>query len=347
MKVAHVSDATTQRIRNAVISGSQRLDKTAADRVTNLFLKDNSVDIISAGFSGGQGRPGVENGPQKLLENGLEYQLKGLGWNVTNKPGFPYHPPETRPKDGDDSIGKLKHANYVSNATKKLAELVQESCEQGRLPLTLGGDHSLAIGTLAGSSKVYGSKLGVIWVDAHADINTPNTTDTGNLHGCPLSFLLGLESTDISPFNKWLKPCISPNRLVYIGLRDVDPGERKIIRDHNIKAFSMHEVDKYGIGKIMEMALEYLGNKDPIHLSFDVDAFDPSVVPATGTPVRGGLSFREGHYICEELYDSGSLVAVDIMEVNPLLAQSEAELIQTVKIGCSLARTSLGETLLW
>ncbi|KAF9997465.1 Arginase, catabolizes arginine to ornithine and urea [Modicella reniformis] len=186
---------------------------------------------------------------------------------------------------------------------------------------------------------------GLIWVDAHADINTPETTESGNIHGCPVSFLLGIAG-QIPEFS-WVKPCLRPERLVYIGLRDVDHAEKKILRDHGIKVFSMHEVDKYGIAKVVEMAVEHVspGRTRPIHLSFDVDALDPSVAPSTGTPVRGGLTFREGHYICEAIYETGCLVSMDLMEVNPSLEDDHA-VIQTVTVGCSLVRSTLGETLL-
>ena len=149
------------------------------------------------------------------------------------------------------------------------------------------------------------------------------------------------------PEFSWIKPLLKPERLVYIGLRDVDDGEKKLLKEHNIKAYSMHEVDKYGIGKVVDMALDHV-NPDrsrPVHLSFDVDAMDPSVAPSTGTPVRGGLTFREGHYICEALHETGLLVAVDLMEVNPAL-ENENAVKQTVSVGCSLIRSALGETLL-
>lgn len=173
-----------------------------------------------------------------------------------------------------------------------------------------------ALGTVSGSLRAH-PDAALIWIDAHADINTPATTPSGNLHGCPVSFLLGLPGTDVEPFKTWLpaKPLLKSDSLVYIGLRDIDSGERKILRENGIKAFSMHEVDRYGIGRVVEMALEHVNKgkeiKRPIHLSFDVDALDPSVAPSTGTPVRGGLTFREGHYICEALYETGCLVAMD------------------------------------
>ncbi|KAI5449572.1 Arginase, catabolizes arginine to ornithine and urea [Naganishia albida] len=246
----------------------------------------------------------------------------------------------------DPPIGNMKKPRLVSSVCEKLSGVVKGYAERGVMPVTLGGDHSLAMGTIAGSMAAYPEAC-VIWIDAHADINTPLTTDTGNLHGCPVSFLLGLEGTDVAPFNEWIKPCLRPDRLVYIGLRDVDPAEKRILRENNIKCFTMHDVDKHGIGKVVEMALAHVNPKGerPVHLSFDVDATDPSVAASTGTPVRGGLTFREGHYICEAIAETGCLVALDIMEVNPTLG-SENAVEQTVAVGCSLARAALGETLL-
>lgn len=182
------------------------------------------------------------------------------------------------------------------------------------------------------------------------DINGVDDTESGNLHGCPLSWAVGV-SRIVEGF-EWIskaqQPRLHPSRLVYIGLRDVDDAEKRILKEHNIKAFSMHHVDKYGIGKVVEMALDHV-NPDrnrPIHLSYDVDALDPSVVPATGTPVRGGLTFREGHYICEALYETGLVVAMDCVEVNPDLSTKKEDLDLTIRTGMSLIRAAFGESLL-
>lgn len=172
--------------------------------------------------------------------------------------------------DEDQNIGKMINPRSVSKVCKEVGRLVGDACQAGQLPLTLGGDHSLAMGTVSGTLSKYPDAC-LIWIDAHADINTPLTTDSGNLHGCPVSFLMGLEGTDVAPFNEWIKPCLDPSRIVYIGLRDIDSGERKILKDKNIKAFSMHHVDKWGIGKVVEMALDHV-NPDrnrPIHLSYE------------------------------------------------------------------------------
>ncbi|KAJ3280700.1 Arginase, catabolizes arginine to ornithine and urea [Borealophlyctis nickersoniae] len=269
-------------------------------------------------------------------------QLQDLGWKIEGfDEKFPTYE-HLKPQGEEGKVGNLKNVGYVSRVTESVSQSVKAICEKGHLALTLGGDHSLAMGTISGSASVY-KDIGVIWVDAHADINTPETTTSGNLHGCPVSFLMGLAGA--VPGFSWLTPCLSPSRIVYIGLRDVDGPEKHILRTNNIKAFSMYDVDKHGIGAVVNMALEYLGKDTPVHLSFDVDALDPTVAPSTGTPVRGGLTFREGHYICEAVCETGRLVAVDLMEVNPTLGD-QASLVQTVQIGCSLVRSALGETLL-
>jgi len=316
------------------------------------IAQPKTVSIVGCPFSGGQHRVGVDKGPIHLVNAGLVDQLKDLGWTVQFNG---HHQFEDISAEVDPPIGKLKNPRLVSKVTEAVARVVGDYATRGLLSLTLGGDHSLAMGTIAGTLSGHPDAC-VIWVDAHADINTPETTDSGNIHGMPLAFLTSLSGT-ISlgdtkgsqpvPFS-WLDSVhLPPSRLAYIGLRDVDKGEKAILREYNIAAFSMHEVDRYGIGTVVEMALDRVNpdRSKPIHLSFDVDALDPSVAPSTGTPVRGGLTFREGHYICERLYETGLLVAVDLMEVNPSL-KDEADVQQTVAVGCSLVRAALGETLL-
>ncbi|RKP06055.1 arginase [Thamnocephalis sphaerospora] len=289
-------------------------------------------------------KEGVDAAPMRLTEFGLETQLHALDWRVERNDKL-LDCSHLRPARDPDA-GIIKQPRYVAAVNQVLAEEVRAHCAKGELSLTVGGDHSLAIGSISGSIAVYGEDLCVVWVDAHADINTPETTESGNLHGCPVAFLLGLTRGQVPGFD-WVEPILRKERLVYIGLRDVDAGEKRILREQGIRAFSMHEVDKYGIGRVVEMALDHVNPQRnlPIHLSFDVDALDPSVAPSTGTPVRGGLTFREGHYICEAIAETGQLVAMDLVEVNPALGDAEA-LEQTVKVGCSLVRCALGETLL-
>jgi arginase len=267
----------------------------------------------------------------------------------------------------------MKNPLAVSAVTQKLSEQVYTHAKEGRCVLTLGGDHSIAIGTIAGTARAIRERLNremaVVWVDAHCDINTPETSESGNIHGMPVAFLTGLAKEERKDIFGWLKDenLISVKKLVYIGLRDVDRGEKLILREHGIKAFSMHDIDRYveypiphlgsphtlmlprhGIGRVMEMALGHIGNDTPIHLSFDVDALDPMWAPSTGTPVRGGLTLREGDFIAECVHETGCLVAMDLVEVNPTLEPGIDDIgaQQTVRSGCSLVRCALGESLL-
>ena len=313
------------------------------------FHNSLSTVLIPSPFSGGQPRKGVEQGPEGMFKAGLQQQLETLGWNVTVDNSIPWDEVNISEKE-DAAINSMMNPHAVSKASEHLSKVVESVAKAGKLPVTVGGDHSLGTGSMIGIARAH-PDVATIWVDAHADINTPDTTPSGNLHGCPVSFALGLEGTYVEPYKSWIPnpPVCKPQNLVYIGLRDIDEGERKILKKHNILAYSMYHVDKFGIGRVVEMALDYLnGNtgrrERPIHLSFDVDAMDPSVAPSTGTPVRGGLTFREGHYICEAVAETGSLVAMDIVEVNPSLEVHAAE--QTINVGCSITRAALGETLL-
>jgi arginase len=284
-----------------------------------------------------------------LIESGLADQLKDdLEYNIhfDNKV---HSYDELLPSSDPDHRG-MKKPRAVSAVTEALSQQDYDHAKEGRFVLTLGGDHSIAIGTISGTAKAIRERLdrdmAVIWVDAHADINTPETSDSGNIHGMPVAFLTGLASDKPdAPFG-WIKDehRVSVKKLVYIGLRDVDRGEKKILRENGIKAFSMHDIDRHGIGKVMDMALGWIGSDTPIHLSFDIDALDPRFAPSTGTAVRGGLTLREGDFIAECVHQTGSLVALDLVEVNPSLEEEGAA--ETVRSGVSIVRCALGDTLL-
>jgi arginase len=336
--------------------------------------RPDELGVVAVGFSGGQTKDGVDAAPQALIEAGLLAQLSDdLGYTLHGHDEVHTYADVMAAADkldeddggGDKNTSRgMKRPAAVSAVTQKIAEQVYAHAREGRLVLTLGGDHSVAIGTIAGTARAVRERLGrdmaVIWVDAHADINTPETSDSGNIHGMPLSFLTGLATSDDDRRFGWVRAenRISTAKLVYIGLRDVDRGEKKILRDNRIRAFSMHDIDAHGIGRVMDMALAHIGADTPIHLSFDVDALDPMWAPSTGTPVRGGLTLREGDYICECASATGQLVGVDLVEVNPSLGASSrggaaagegAEAVaagDTVRAGCSLVRCALGESLL-
>lgn len=321
--------------------------------VSSKFLSHpEELGVVAVGFSGGQCKPGVDAAPSALIESGLLSQLHSeLGYKLHGDDQVHLYT-DLVPAD-DPPFRDMKNPRAVSSVTKRIADQVYTHAKEGRLVLTLGGDHSIAIGTIGGTAKAIRERLGremaVIWVDAHADINSPESSASGNIHGMPVSFLTGLSREDNEDFFGWLRPenLISVKKLVYIGLRDVDPGEKRILRENGIKAFSMFDIDRHGIGRVMEMALGHIGTDTPIHLSFDVDALDPMWAPSTGTPVRGGLTLREGDYICECVHETGSLVAVDLVEVNPSLAPAnDIGAHETVRAGCSLVRCALGESLL-
>ncbi|KAI4230520.1 MAG: hypothetical protein LQ349_006225 [Xanthoria aureola] len=323
---------------------------TSPSTIKPKFLANsNELGVVAVGFSGGQCKPGVEAAPKALIAAGLLTQLKeDLGYDLFHDDTVHYY--ESIIPDFDPDYRNMKNPLAVSAVTQQLSQQVYEHAQHGRCVLTLGGDHSIAIGTISGTAKAIRERLNremaVIWVDAHADINTPETSGSGNIHGMPLAFLTGLAVEEREDVFGWLKEDqkISVKKLVYIALRDVDPGEKEILRDHGIKAFSMHEIDKHGIGRVMEMALGHIGTDTPIHLSFDVDALDPQFAPSTGTPVRGGLTLREGDFIAECVHETGSLVAMDLVEVNPSLDAVGAA--ETIRAGCSLVRCALGDTLL-
>ena len=300
-----------------------------------------------------QCKPGVDAAPSALIEAGLLTQLREeLGYAIHGDDEVHLYA-DLVPATDPDHRG-MKRPRAVSAVTQRIAEQTYAHARAGRMTLTLGGDHSIAVGTIGGTARATRERLGrdlaVIWVDAHADLNTPETSASGNIHGMPAAFLTGLarEADADAPFG-WLTDAhrISPAKLVYIGLRDVDAPEKRLLRAHGIRAFSMFDIDRHGIGRVVDMALAHIGADTPVHLTFDVDALDPLWAPSTGTPVRGGLTLREGDYICECVHESGCLVAVDLVEVNPSLApETDVGAHETVRAGCSLVRCALGESLL-
>ena len=323
---------------------------TSPSTIRQKFLsKPSELGVVAVGFSGGQCKDGVDAAPTALIQAGLLDQLENeLGYTLHGDSQV-HNYNEVRPASDPDVRG-MKNPTAVSAVTQDLSSKIYTQAKEGRFVLTLGGDHSIAIGTISGTAKAIRERLGkevaVIWVDAHADINTPETSDSGNIHGMPVAFLTGITTSDRKDVFGWLEPSmrLNPSKLVYIGLRDVDRGEKAILRQHGIRSFSMHDVDKHGIGRVVEMALAHIGTDTPIHLSFDVDALDPQWAPSTGTPVRGGLTLREGDYIAECVHETGQLVAMDLVEVNPSLEVAGAS--ETVRAGCSLVRCALGDTLL-
>ncbi|KAK0066205.1 Arginase, partial [Biomphalaria pfeifferi] len=283
-----------------------------------------TVGILGVPFSDGQPKAGTEDGPKCLRDAGVVATLEKLGHNVED------HLDILVDKNllGKSNCPKTKNNLSVSDVNQKLSQKVAETVAKKQTAVVIGGDHSLGIGSIHGHAKAE-PHLVVIWIDAHADINTPNTSTTHNMHGMPLSFLVKeLEKEIPGDVMPWCKPCISAKQIVYIGLRDVDPGERKIIEDLGIKSFSMQEVDELGIVETLRQALEHVDpkHKAPIHVSFDIDSVDPQYTPSTGTAVSGGLTLREMFYIAETISKTGRLSVLDVAEVNPRIAEQHAQI---------------------
>ncbi|KAG7325465.1 hypothetical protein KOW79_011781 [Hemibagrus wyckioides] len=309
--------------------------------VFRIFRRDlHSVGIIGAPFAKGQPRDGVQLGPDVIREAGLVKKLEGQGCVVKDYGNLIFEE-----VSNDEAFRRTKQPRAVGLANKQVADAVQRVKSDGHTCVMLGGDHSLAIGSIHGHAACR-PKLSVVWVDAHADINTPLTSPTGNIHGQPMSYLIHelCNKIPVMPNFSWIKPCIAAKDVVYIGLRDVDPEEHYILKHLGIKTFSMTEVDRFGITKVMEQTCDHIFSKikKPIHLSYDIDALDPSVAPATGTPVIGGLTYREGIYITEYVYQTGLLSALDVVEVNPKRAKREEEVHRTASAAVDLVLGCFG-----
>ncbi|XP_041105875.1 arginase-1 isoform X1 [Polyodon spathula] len=301
----------------------------------------HSIGIIGAPFSRGQLKDGVEKGPDYIRTAGLTEKLQAQGCQVKD-----YGNLKLDDAPNDEPFGKVRMPKTVGLANEHLADAVHTVKKEGRACVVLGGDHSLAIGSILGHARSQ-RDLCLVWVDAHADINTPLTSPTGNLHGQPVSYLLKeLQSKiPVMPGFSWIKPCLTAKDIVYIGLRDLDPEEHYIVKNLGIKSFSMTELDRFGMGRVMEETCDHLFSKvkRPIHLSYDIDALDPLVAPATGTPVIGGLTYREGIYVAEEICKTGLLSAVDLVEVNPSRGKTEEEVRSTVNAAVSVVLSCFGQ----
>lgn len=310
------------------------------EAATPEFLNSpKTAHLIGAPMTLGQPMEGTDHGPQLLRDAGLESALDALGWNVEDQGDLSMRPDVSK----IETDGLAKNVAAVASGNKHLFDSVQSTCDEGKFSVVLGGDHSVAIGSIAGvlSSR---PDVGVIWIDAHADINTPETSPSGNMHGMPVSFLMKLDGTRGYDEFQFLEdvPALKPEQIAYVGLRDIDPKERDVLRRSGINSiFTMHEIDKYGISRVMDEVMHRLDGR-PLHVSYDVDAVDPMFAPATGTVVRGGLTYREAFYVAERIAESGMLGSLDMVEVNPLLTSSGEEIDATVQVGLRLIEALLG-----
>jgi arginase len=285
------------------------------------------VDIVGVPMDLGASRRGVDMGPSAVRYAKLHDALRRLGIATIVDRGN-LHVPIRESAEADDASAKF--LSVITDVCNDLAQLVEEAVRAGGLPIVLGGDHSIAVGTLDGLTRARGAPPGLVWIDAHADINSPASSSTGNVHGMPLYFALS-------------KGFARAEQTAQIGLRDVDPNEKRLLREFGVRTFTMTDVDKLGMVHVMDEARAIAGaNGRPIHVSFDMDAIDPSEAPGTGTPVKGGLSYREAHLVMEMLYESGQLGSIEVVEINPILDYRN----QTATLAVGLICSALGKSIL-
>ena len=300
-----------------------------------------TVHIIGVPLDLGGARRGVDMGPSAFRIAGLSDRLSELGYAISDQGDLPSPIPETAVAVDPTK----KYINEIAGVCRSLYDVALRSHEADALPLVLGGDHSLAAGSVAASAdyvrRVTSYPLGLIWVDAHGDMNTPQTTNTGNVHGMPLAALLGQEPHELSLIGS--SPSVSPAHTVLLGIRNLDEKEKGEIRAAGVHVFTMKDIDREGIATIAERAIAIASKgTGGIHVSFDMDACDPMHAPGVGTPVRGGLDYREAHMVMELVADSQRLVALDLVEVNPTLDIRNT----TAEFGTELALSALGKRIL-
>ncbi len=297
------------------------------------------IDIIGAKTSYGQPKMGVDLGPEAVRYAGLIPTLKSLNNDVQDKGNVSIDSFVDLETHSKDIVENMRNFSQVKEFSHELARCVDETLSNERFPLIIGGDHSLSIGTIAGVSKHY-KNLGVIWYDAHGDLNDAATSPSGNIHGMPLAVSVGVGHDDL--VNLYTEgPKIKTENIVLIGMRDLDEGEKVFIKENNIKLFTATDVNKLGVDTVIKEALEYLEDKtDAIHISLDVDALDPIYTPGTGTTVSGGLSLVDTQITMEALNKSGKVVSMDLVEVNPLIDDHN----KTAEVAVEVAAFMFGKT---
>ena len=299
------------------------------------------VHVIGVSLDLGGNRRGVDMGPSALRIAGLGERLSAMGIPVVDTGDLVAPIPETK-SFGDPH---KKYIREIARVCEKLYRTSLSALEKGALPLVLGGDHSLGAGSVAASADYLRRSekaVGLLWIDAHGDMNTPATSESGNVHGMPLAALLGPEPAELSRIGGF-SPKILPRHTVLIGIRNLDDREKERIRDSGVHVFTMKDIDRSGIAAVVEQALAIAGaDTGGVHVSFDLDVCDPAIAPGVGTPVKGGLDYREAHMVMEIVADSGLLRALDLVEVNPILDDRN----MTAILGVELALSALGQKII-
>ena len=303
-------------------------------------MKKRKATVIGVPLDLGASKQGASGGPAAIRRAGVLKILEDLGLAVDDEGDLKI------PKAGKPRAGaRLKNGREILQVCQELEKKVHAAAKAGSVPITLGGDHSLGVGSVSGVSRAYreteGKNIGLIWVDAHADINTPATSPTGNVHGMPVAHILGLGDRHFARVGG-AAPKVEPRNVCLIGTRDVDKAEAKILRQSGIRVFSMQEIDRYGMGVVTEQAIDMANDGTAgFHVSFDIDAVDPGNAPGTGTIKRGGLTYRESHLFMELVADSERMVGLDLVEVNPLEDTQNA----TAVLASELIASAMGKNI--
>jgi arginase len=300
-------------------------------------MERKKISIIGVPMDLGQARRGVDMGPSAIRYAGVVDRLEELNYEIEDLGDIQIGRPE---RLGENSVDNLRNLKAVAEASEKLSNTVDNIISEDRFPLVFGGDHSIAIGTLSGVAKHY-KNLGVIWYDAHGDLNTADTSPSGNIHGMPLAVSLGIGHSALTKIGGY-EPKVKPENIVIIGARSLDDGEKELIREKGIKVYTMHEIDRMGMTAVMEETIAYLSERtDGVHLSLDLDGLDPHDAPGVGTPVIGGISYRESHLAMEMLEEAKLVTSAEFVEVNPILDDKN----KTASVAVALMGSLFGEKL--
>ncbi len=297
---------------------------------------NRKVAVIGAALDLGAGRRGVDMGPSAIRYAGLASRVAELGHDYVDRGNV-----ETAVAEATAVVDE--HARFlpqIKDTCERIASLVAAATREGFVPVVLGGDHSVALGTFAGLHEVHGPG-GVIWIDAHGDLNSPETSPTGNVHGMVLAAALGLAGERFRE-EGWGLPALAPGRVALVGVRSLDEGERAVLGKLDARVFTMSDVDRLGVERAVREALAHVAGSGFVHVSLDMDALDPDVAPGVGTPVRGGLSYREAHLTLELVAESGLASSLDVVEVNPILDREN----ETGKLAVELVASALGARIL-
>ena len=294
------------------------------------------VTIIGAALDLGAGRRGVDMGPSAIRYAGLDARLAELGYDYVDRGNVGTAVPEAIAVEDEQA----RFLPQIKDTCRDLAQLVASAARDGSIPLVLGGDHSVALGSLGGLRDTYGPG-GVIWIDAHGDLNSPETSPSGNVHGMVLAAALGLAGDRFSG-DGWSLPAIEQGRVALVGVRSLDEGERELLKELDARVFTMSDVDRLGVERAVREALSHVAGPGFVHVSLDMDVIDPDVAPGVGTPVRGGLNYREAHLLLELIAESGLATSFDVVEVNPVLDREN----QTGKLAVELVASGLGARIL-